>query len=414
MKKLVFTLIIFLSISFQIKAQWYVQYSYPYLVNLYQCHFIDNNKGWVVGERVFFTMNGGLNWYPTTSFWWPAYSVHFINNQTGFMGRSSNLYKTNNGGVNWEIALSLPLEFQIYSIYFDSLKGIVAGSHKDFNDGNFLFYSNDSGATWTEVQSPTDYDLNSICFRNNIDGYVVGNNGLILKTTDGGLSWIETYLGSNNLQSIFFKSELNGWIGSYGGIYKTIDGGINWNFVPIHSGEFQSITFINNSRGFTCEGSNLLLTMDGGNNWEVVDTNDVSYIFFVDNLNGWTVGQTGKILHTTNGGVTFIEDEENNFTQPKEFILQQNYPNPFNPSTKISWQSPISGWQTLKVYDVLGNEVATLVDEYRNAGSYEVEFKSSVGSRQPAYRTGRLANGVYFYQLKAGDYLETKKMILLK
>ncbi len=89
------------------------------------------------------------------------------------------------------------------------------------------------------------------------------------------------------------------------------------------------------------------------------------------------------------------------------FSLSQNYPNPFNPSTKISWQAPVSGWQTLKVYDVLGNEVATLVDEYRNVGSYEVEFKSTVGSRQ-------LANGVYFCQLKAGDYLETKKMILLK
>jgi hypothetical protein len=89
------------------------------------------------------------------------------------------------------------------------------------------------------------------------------------------------------------------------------------------------------------------------------------------------------------------------------FLLQQNYPNPFNPSTKISWQSPVGSWQTLKVFDVLGNEVATLVDEYKNAGSYEVEFKSTVGNRQ-------LANGVYFYQLKAGDFLETKKMILLK
>ena len=91
----------------------------------------------------------------------------------------------------------------------------------------------------------------------------------------------------------------------------------------------------------------------------------------------------------------------------KSYILSQNYPNPFNPSTKISWQSPTGSWQTLKVYDVLGNEVTTLVDEYRGAGSYEVKFNSTFGNRQ-------LANGVYFYQLKAGDYLETKKMILLK
>jgi len=89
------------------------------------------------------------------------------------------------------------------------------------------------------------------------------------------------------------------------------------------------------------------------------------------------------------------------------YSLNQNNPNPFNPSTKISWQTPVSGWQTLKVYDVLGNEVATLVDEYRTAGSYEVAFKSTVGSRQ-------LANGVYFYRLQAGDFVETKKMILLK
>jgi len=80
---------------------------------------------------------------------------------------------------------------------------------------------------------------------------------------------------------------------------------------------------------------------------------------------------------------TDINEEGNHSV--KYFRLEQNYPNPFNPSTKISWQSPVSGWQTLKVYDVLGNEVATLIDEYRNAGSYEVEFKSSVGSWQTEF-----------------------------
>jgi hypothetical protein len=86
-----------------------------------------------------------------------------------------------------------------------------------------------------------------------------------------------------------------------------------------------------------------------------------------------------------------------------DFVLEQNYPNPFNPSTKISWQSPVGSWQTLKVYDVLGNEVATLVDEYKSAGSYEVEFNAE-----------NLPSGVYFYQLRAMNYIEIKKMILLK
>ena len=93
--------------------------------------------------------------------------------------------------------------------------------------------------------------------------------------------------------------------------------------------------------------------------------------------------------------------------KPTKFLLNQNYPNPFNPSTKISWQSPVTGWQTLKVYDVLGNEVVTLVNEYRQAGKYQIEFHS-VSSNQ------NLASGIYYYQLKAGSFVDTKKMIYLK
>jgi hypothetical protein len=95
---------------------------------------------------------------------------------------------------------------------------------------------------------------------------------------------------------------------------------------------------------------------------------------------------------------------------PKEFVLYQNYPNPFNPTTKINWQSPVGSHQTLKVYDVLGNEVATLVDEYREAGVYEVKFDA-----------GKISSGIYFYRitihsdkLRAGVLTETKKMTLLK
>ena len=91
--------------------------------------------------------------------------------------------------------------------------------------------------------------------------------------------------------------------------------------------------------------------------------------------------------------------------EPEEFTLMQNYPNPFNPATKISWQSPVSGWQTLKVYDILGREVTTLVDEYRPAGRYNVEFIIS---------NEQLSSGVYFYRLKVKDFIQTKKMLLIK
>jgi len=87
----------------------------------------------------------------------------------------------------------------------------------------------------------------------------------------------------------------------------------------------------------------------------------------------------------------------------EHYSLLQNYPNPFNPSTKISWQSPVGSHQTLKVFDVLGNEVATLVDEYRNAGSYEINFNAN-----------SLSSGIYFYKLTIGSFVDSKKMILLR
>ncbi|MCA2004155.1 MAG: T9SS type A sorting domain-containing protein [Ignavibacterium sp.] len=99
-------------------------------------------------------------------------------------------------------------------------------------------------------------------------------------------------------------------------------------------------------------------------------------------------------------GATSVNDNQSFVTN---FLLYQNYPNPFNPSTKISWQSPVGSWQTLKVYDVLGNELATLVDEYREAGNYDLEFDANT-----------LAGGVYFYKLTSGSFTQTRKMILIK
>ncbi|MDP2364344.1 MAG: carboxypeptidase regulatory-like domain-containing protein, partial [Ignavibacteria bacterium] len=105
-------------------------------------------------------------------------------------------------------------------------------------------------------------------------------------------------------------------------------------------------------------------------------------------------------------------------TSPNKFSLEQNYPNPFNPSTTISYTIPnvtLSGVEgprvTLKVYDVLGNEIATLVNEEKSAGKYEIEFNvgQSAAADFPA-----IASGVYFYRLKAGSFIQTKKMILLQ
>ena len=99
-------------------------------------------------------------------------------------------------------------------------------------------------------------------------------------------------------------------------------------------------------------------------------------------------------------GTSGVEDENN---LPIECALEQNFPNPFNPSTVISYQLPVGSEVTLKVYDILGNEVATLVDEFKPVGRYEIEFNASA-----------LPSGVYFYKLQAGSFIETKKMLLLK
>jgi hypothetical protein len=100
--------------------------------------------------------------------------------------------------------------------------------------------------------------------------------------------------------------------------------------------------------------------------------------------------------------ITEVSDEESSFS-PSRFLLHQNYPNPFNPNTRISFQLPSPGFVTLKVYDLLGNEVAMLVDEYLPTGTYKVSFDAS-----------SLSSGIYFYRIQAGSFIETKKMILLR
>mgnify|MGYP006051396613 CR=1 FL=1 len=107
------------------------------------------------------------------------------------------------------------------------------------------------------------------------------------------------------------------------------------------------------------------------------------------------------ILKTTNDGVSFAEEKIDE--TETGYFFHQNYPNPFNPSTSIQYAISSRQLVTLKVYDVLGNEIATLVNEEKSAGNYKVEFSNK-----------NLSSGIYFYVLQAGSYIETKKMILLQ
>jgi len=149
-------------------------------------------------------------------------------------------------------------------------------------------------------------------------------------------------------------------------------------------------------------------------------------ILFNDKLIAATTN--GLWVRDTSGTITETQTTKNGL--PEKFILYQNYPNPFNPSTKIKFtiptppsSSPLAkgrtevGFVNLIVYDVLGNVVATLVNEEKPPGEYEVEFSSKGLTRLPdgqVNQTHTISSGIYFYQLKAGSFVKTNKMLLLK
>ena len=188
---------------------------------------------------------------------------------------------------------------------------------------------------------------------------------------------------------------------------------VNNNSVSLN---WQTASEINN-RGFEVERRKV------GNGQYAVGNEEWKGIGFVEgrgtssNMNSYSFTDVpesaGKYLYRLkqidyDGSFEYSNDVEISFMKSVEFILEQNYPNPFNPTTKISWQSPVSSHQTLKVFDVLGNEVATLVDEFREAGNYEIDFSTSGGDAT------QLASGIYYYQLTAGSFVETKKMLMIK
>lgn len=341
--------------------------------------FIDENIGWIVGSRILHTSDGGHNWNEQPAPWnfGQLFAVSFLDENLGWCaGWYEPILKTTDGGQNWTAITSG--YYYLRDVFFLNKNfGWACGTvwiddslQHSHMYGNILRTSN-GGESWDEYKTEEGDYLFSIHFIDTQEGWAVGKNdigGKVLKTINGGISWTSKSLLQNTVLSVFFINEGAGWItDDYGKILYSVDGGENWSeqFSIYRSGWLNNIQFINEKIG-------------------------------------WAVGFHGTILKTSNGGVTFVE-VDNNSPTPSEFLLYQNYPNPFNSSTVISWQAPISSWQSLKVYDVLGNEVATLVDEYRSAGKYEIEFDGSI-----------LASGVYFYQLRSNSYIETKKMTLLK
>ena len=204
------------------------------------------------------------------------------------------------------------------------------------------------------------------------------------------------YSGEEGAQGIpinFRPATLDGYykLVSAGGDYLQIQALLYKNNAPIGSG-IKELNAAGSYTQFNCEIT--YFTTD------IPDT--VLILITASNSSFFTnVGTKIFVDDLSWGGTTDITNPSQQI--PQEFNLEQNYPNPFNPTTSIQYAVSSRQFVSLKVYDVLGNEVATLANEYREAGRYEVEFDAS-----------SLSSGIYFYRLQAGDFVQTRKMILMK
>jgi photosystem II stability/assembly factor-like uncharacterized protein len=415
MKKIIIILYIYV-FNFAGFSQWVEQNPRISSVIFNSIAFSNQTNGIIVGSKgiILHTSNAGENWdsiYSPTNM--GLEKVFFIDDLNGWIAGDSGLVlKTTTGGSDW-IELTNNINEKLYSVYFESiLLGWAVGK-------NIVYRTSDGGLSWQEKKRDTAwyYDL---YFADQNNGWVVGDSlayGVILRTSDGGDSWIkifETYFGY--LSSIKFASQNIGYsAGENSIVAKTSDGGLTWSdIVVISQGNYdwQEVYFVDDNIGWLVDLFGAVIkTTDGGLTWTeqiprfIIPSNYYS-VYFLDSLKGWVVGAGedpnlyGRIIRTINGGVTSLEDENAVVT---DFKLFQNYPNPFNPSTMISYSIPQSSFVTLKVYDVLGNEVATLVNETKSAGKYDINFNAA-----------GLSNGVYFYTIKTDNFTSTKKMLLMK
>lgn len=380
---------------------------------LQDVQFINSNTGWAVGRlgAILATTNGGTNWIQRTNGTnQDIFKIFFMNANTGWSVCYDCLRRTTDAGVSWtDQAFTYVNANAIYFINSDT--GCTAGQY------GVITRTSNGGSNWQVVYDGiTSDNFVSLYFVNLYTGWAVGTGGLLRKTTNGGSSWFiqNGPSASYHYYSVYFPDPSTGWIvGSVGHIIKTTNGGTNWTTQTTapYNENLTSVYFSNSLTGWI-SGFNgrILKTTNGGTNWLPQNSGVVSQlnsVFFSDMNTGWVVGDSGKILKTTDGGgINGIETIGTGI--PTQFTLSQNYPNPFNPSSKIKFDIPSGGNKyissvQLKIYNVLGKEVTTLVNEELKPGSYSVEW-NAFGN----------PSGVYFYKLTAGNFSETKKMVLTK
>ncbi|MBI5475135.1 MAG: T9SS type A sorting domain-containing protein [Ignavibacteriales bacterium] len=447
MKRLfcLFTILIMGLTSSSLHAQW-VQQINPLgsgdSAMIGKVQFVSPTEGWISGSRGDFlhTTNAGANWlvitpFPDDTIWSPsdaALSMSWVNQTHGWKINSIGptfgtsygvvIHQTSDGGNTWQkkVLSTTEGDFAVQIQFVDVNNGWLLIFNFSTQSAKFL-RTTDGGNNWNPFTGAGIFFF--VDANNGWSFYGSGTNGSeppykILRTTDGGTGWIEQF--SDNItggyNAMYFSDLNNGWIvGDSGKVLHTTNGGTNWNYVTntgINPNDrSKTVFFLDANTGWISTknevGDGIIQhTTDAGANWTAQGTplvnplggNAIFSIYFVDAQNGWLTADYGKICRYT--GTTGVEDINNS---PNDFSLMQNYPNPFNPSTSISFIIPSKSFVSLKVFDLLGRELATLLANDLPAGRYTQQWNAEA-----------LPSGVYMYRLQAGSFNETKKLILLR
>ncbi len=351
---------------------------------------------------------------------------------------NEGIYKSTDMGTTWIPVHILGNSDNVFSIEAYSGGVLYAGSRKG------IIVSTDNGNTWnTNPSFPTgetwvldvETDISGYIYAASYAGFYISSNGGINWEIAQGIEAGDTvtslgvYQSTNLNNSHFAETPIIAGT-TNGKIYKAPSGGVNFLKVFIFAlsstssdfiffnkfilGAVRNISVLENSAQYGTTGG-AIVSQDGGENWEFqnegLPTNAIASFVAVDpsTLRAGSVFYLGLFDNQVGGArifkrtftVTNIENTDNETVD--NFNLEQNYPNPFNPSTKIRFDLPSSGYASLKVYDMLGREIAELVNEELSAGIYEFTWNAH-----------SLSSGTYFYELKTKEYSLRKKMMLLK
>ncbi len=317
---------------------------------------------------------------------------------------SSGVFLSTNRGLSWTAASIGLTNTDVWS-FAVSPNGASGTDLYAGTNGGGVCRSTNSGRSWTAVNNGLIYTGVSALAALGTNIFAGTDNGIfLLAGSDTTWNWVLR----TTVVNVLTVSGTNIFAGTDGaGIYLSTNNGTTWT--QIDSG--LTDTYVN---AIVVSGTNLFagtnsggvfLSTNSGTSWTAINTGLTNtYVnalaVFHANLFAGTNG-SGAWRRPLSQMITSVERFSTN--SPTHFSLDQNYPNPFNPTTAISYQLSANSFVSLKVYDILGREVTTLVNEKQSAGSYQVTFDAS-----------RLASGVYFYRLTAGSFVSVKKLVLLK